>query len=287
MRRFLFGLLCLPLWGCFPFSQKIKDDTAAFEKSNPRGLRSISAEGRTLHYAVAGPERAPLVLFVHGSPGSWDAFAAYLMDPGLTSTARLVSVDRPGYGGSDRGRVEPSLQAQAAQIAQVILAEGDGKPAVVLGHSLGGPVAARMAMDFPQLVKGLVLVAPSIDPAMEETKWIQVPGNWFWVRWMLPSALDVCNQEILPLKGELEKMLPLWAGIKMPVIDIQGLDDDLVPPENADFAERELVNAKLKVERIPGMNHFVPWSRPDLLKNAILELLNEPINVNNKKSVRH
>jgi pimeloyl-ACP methyl ester carboxylesterase len=275
MRNILLALLLLPLCGCFPFSQKIKDDTSAFQKAYPKGMKSIQKNGRTLGYAVSGKEGGSLVVFIHGSPGSWDAFSSYLMDPSLTTTARLVSVDRPGYGSSERGRVEVSLQNQAALISESIRAEGMGKPAILVGHSLGGPVAARLAMDFPELVSGLVLVAPSIDPAMEETKWFQIPANWFWVRWILPSALDVCNQEILPLKGELEKMLPLWKGIKIPVRLIQGLDDDLVPPENADFAERVLIHADLKVTRVPGLNHFVPWSRPDLINAAIVELLKD------------
>jgi pimeloyl-ACP methyl ester carboxylesterase len=274
LKILLLGLPLSLLTGCFPFGQKLKDDETAFASSHPQGFKDIQGQGWVLHYAVSGRELgAPLVLFIHGSPGSWDAFASYLMDPELTRAARLVSVDRPGYGGSNPGIAVPSMHEEALRISKVIEAEGGGKAAIVLGHSLGGPVAARLAMDYPELVRGLVLVAPSLDPAMEETKWIQIPASWFWVRWMLPSMLDVCNQEILPLKGELTAMLPLWSSVKMPVRVIQGLDDDLVPPENADFAERMLTHAELKVTRIPGMNHFVPWARPDLLKGAIRELL--------------
>jgi pimeloyl-ACP methyl ester carboxylesterase len=85
----------------------------------------------------------------------------------------------------------------------------------------------------------------------------------------------VSNQEILPLKGELEKMLPLWATIRVPVIVIQGEDDPLVPAGNASFAKRMLVNAPVTIQMIPRMNHFIPWSRPDLIRDAILHQLTE------------
>jgi pimeloyl-ACP methyl ester carboxylesterase len=51
------------------------------------------------------------------------------------------------------------------------------------------------------------------------------------------------------------------------------MDDGLVPPENADFAQRMLKPERLKVTRVPGLNHFVPWARKDLLDAAILEAL--------------
>jgi pimeloyl-ACP methyl ester carboxylesterase len=70
-------------------------------------------------------------------------------------------------------------------------------------------------------------------------------------------------------------MLPLWADIHIPVTEIQGETDDLVPPGNADFAKLMLVNAPVKVQMIPEMNHFIPWRRPDLIRDAILEQLHD------------
>ncbi len=80
----------------------------------------------------------------------------------------------------------------------------------------------------------------------------------------------------MPLKGELQKMLPLWPGIRVPVTVIQGEEDELVPPGNADFAKRMLVNAPATIQMIPDMNHFIPWSRPDLIHNAIIKHLETP-----------
>ena len=268
-------LLCLPLVllnGCFPFMGQIEKDAAAFRSAHPNGFSSLQAQGHSIHYAVTGPVGAPLLLLIHGSPGDWTAFAAYMNDSALNTKFRIVVPDRLGYGGSERGKPEPSLKMQAAMIAEVLRAQSQRPRAIVLGHSLGGPVAARMAMDYPELVKGLVLAAPSIDPAMEHITWDQHVADWPVIRWMLPTDLVTCNQEIIPLKPELEIMLPLWKSVACPVRMIQGMKDDLVPPENADFAERMLTKEQLRVTRVPGLNHFIPWARPDLLKQAILEL---------------
>ena len=68
-------------------------------------------------------------------------------------------------------------------------------------------------------------------------------------------------------------MLPLWKNITCPVIVIQGKKDVLVSPENADFARKMLVNAPVEFVLVDDMNHFVPWSNPELIHDAILKML--------------
>jgi pimeloyl-ACP methyl ester carboxylesterase len=238
----------------------------------------IRVNGQTLHYAQirrvhAGADSLPLVVFVHGSPGAWDAFITFFADSSLYRHAQLVSVDRPGFGKSGLGQVEPSLQRQAAAIAAVIDTLRPGGRAVLVGHSLGGPVIARLAMDYPDRVQSLILVAPSIDPALEKQEWFRPMLAAFPLRQLLPVELSVSNLEIKPLRGELTQMLPGWANLRMPVTVIQGDQDDLVPPGNADFARRMLTNAPVTIQMLPGMNHFIPWRRPDTIHDAILKQL--------------
>jgi pimeloyl-ACP methyl ester carboxylesterase len=232
-----------------------------------------SPEGR-LHVVLAGLREpsSPRVLFVHGSPGTWEAWRVFLDDPELRARARLLAPDRPGYGGSRRGHTEASLVRQAAALAAVLEAE-PGPPAIVVGHSLGGPIAARLAMDRPDLVAGMVLIAPSIDPGLERHRWYNVAGSMQMVQWFLPIDWIVSNRELWPLHRELTAMLPLWPRIRVPVILIQGEADELVPPANADFAERVLAGHDLEVERFPGENHFILWKQPAIVERAILELL--------------
>jgi len=229
-----------------------------------------------MHFVSAGrsePAAPPpaRVLFVHGSPGTWDAWKTWLEDAELRDRARLVAADRPGFGGSERGTAEPSLARQVAALAAILDSE-PGPPAIVVGHSLGGPIAARLAMDRPDLVAGLVLVAPSIDPALEKRRWYNVAASLALVQLFLPVDWTTSNRELWPLKRELEAMMPKWESIAAPVIVIQGEEDDLVPPGNADFAER-MMPSNVDVRRIPGEGHFVLWRQPRTVSAAILELL--------------
>lgn len=264
-------LMIVGLLRCVSFGPP--DTSKAFVGHTPPTYRSYQVLGREIFAAEVGPKDAPPVLYVHGSPGSWDDAAALMTDSQLAGRVRLIAVDRPGFGKSGYGRLETSLARQAAMMAGVLAQAAPDRPAIVVGHSLGGPVAARLAMDFPGQVAGLVIVAGSIDPALEKTTWYQKAARWPVVRSIVPKVLLHANDEILPLKGELEKMMPLWAGIEMPVEVVQGEDDALVPPGNADFAERMLTRATVHMMRIPKQGHLIPWERPDLMRDAILRLL--------------
>ena len=168
-------------------------------------------------------------MFVHGSPGTWDAFLGVMSDPRLVARAHVMAIDRPGFGGSSAGGHEPSLARQAEAVAAVLRERSPGRRALLVGHSYGGPVIARLAMDHPEQVAGLVLVAASIDPKLEQTMWIQRAADSRALAWTLPSTITACNRELMALRGELEAMLPLWEQVRAPVTVIQGDADRLVP----------------------------------------------------------
>jgi pimeloyl-ACP methyl ester carboxylesterase len=236
----------------------------------------IDVEGVSMNYAEIGSDSLSVAFFVHGSPGSWSAFLDFMKDTSLLKKVKMVAVDRVGFGDSDFGDAEKSLAVQAELLKPIVAKYKKlGKKIILIGHSLGGPLIARMAMDYPELIDNLIIVAGSIAPELEPNeKWFRIPMEIIPIRFLVPASFRASNHEILYLKPELEKMLPLWKNIRQSVIVIQGGKDMLVSPKNADFAEKMLVNAtSLKVERVDTMNHFVPWSHPQLIKKAILESL--------------
>ncbi|MCR6679307.1 alpha/beta hydrolase, partial [Escherichia marmotae] len=83
-------------------------------------------------------------LFLHGTPGDWKAWAHFMADPELQKRATMISVDRAGFGASDPGRVAPLMADQARLLAPLL--EGPGGPTLLVGHSLGGPIGAELAM---------------------------------------------------------------------------------------------------------------------------------------------
>jgi pimeloyl-ACP methyl ester carboxylesterase len=131
-----------------------------------------------------------------------------------------------------------------------------------------------MAMDFPDLVDGLVLVAPSIDPNLEPNEmWFRAPLATPFLSWILPRSFRASNEEIYHLKPQLEELKSQWKMISCPVTVVQGGKDSFVPAGNANFAKAELINANVSVVLEPNANHFIPWNRPELIRQAILEFL--------------
>ncbi|MCU0446797.1 MAG: alpha/beta hydrolase [Microscillaceae bacterium] len=238
-------------------------------------LVDLKVGKRKMRYAHIGNDSLPVAVFMHGSPGSWTDWKDFFKDSTLLRSVKMVAIDRPGFGQSGYGNTERSLQKQAELVKPILDKFQQKRPLILIGHSLGGPLIARLVMDYPQVADALVFVAPSIAPEHEKVFWIQHVGNWIPFRWLIPGAMKASIQEILPLKEELTKMLPLWQNIRQRTIYIHGTIDQLVPIGNADFAKKMLKNAPTDYVIVEQMNHFVPWSHPHLIKEAILKIVAE------------
>ncbi len=270
----IFALLMLLMDGCLQFRMSKTEIADYFSNKEYKGtLHKYYSGNRVINYLEVGDSSLPLVVFVHGSPGSLSAFIDFMADTALLGRAQLITVDRPGFGSSNFGMAEPSLQKQAEYLKPILEAHVGQRPVILVGHSLGGPLIARMAMDFPELIDGLIMVAPSIDPELEPNEWFRAPLATPFLSWMLPRSLRASNDEIYHLKPELEEMLPMWPKVNAPTIVILGTKDTLVPRENADFAKKMITHAPLSLQVIEGMDHFVPWNRPDLIRKAVLEMI--------------
>jgi pimeloyl-ACP methyl ester carboxylesterase len=269
-----FIIITATLHSCMTFRSSPKEVDAYFKKKNVAGAQLCYKVGfREIHYVKAGDETKPLVVFIHGSPGSLSAFIHFLADTSLLHHLELISTDRPGFGYSNFGNGVGSLHDQCEILRPLLEKNKNNRPLILVGHSLGGPLIARIAIEHPDLVDGLIIVAGSIDPELEPNElWFRAPLATPFLSWVLPRSLRASNEEIYHLKPELEKMLPLWAEIKCPVIVIQGKKDSLVPAGNADFARKMLVNAPVEFIFKADMDHFVPWSNPELIHQAMLTL---------------
>lgn len=233
------------------------------------------AKGRKIRYLTVGDDTSATVLFIHGAPSSLSYWKGYLADSVLLSRARMYAVDRPGYGYSGLANPMPSIADQAGVIRLILDSLHKAKhPVIVVGVSYGGPIACRLAMDYPELVDGLVLVAPPIGPGLEKLFWFTYPVESPTVHWFVPRMLQTANQEKVHHKEELTKMLPLWDRIHVPVIYLQGDKDGLVDTTNAGFARQHLINApSLDIRMIPGRGHLIAFAEKDKIERAILDLL--------------
>ncbi len=276
MKYLIYLSLILIATSFLDFRVSDADATEALRESDVAlYFNDLMIGNQTIHYAYTDKGKNALAIFIHGSPGSWNAFIDFFKTDSLLQDLDILSIDRPGFGQSNYGEAEPSLQKQAYCLNEVTKRFPHQKK-VLIGHSLGGPVIARMAMDYPNDYRGLVFVAASIDPKMEKEEWYRNLINTKLGGWLTPTDFEVSNEEILALKKELRAMLDGWKKITVPSVVIHGTGDNLVPIENADFAEKMLENSCMKMIKLENVNHFIPWTHPQEVKGAIHFLVNAP-----------
>lgn len=251
----------------------VRQEIEAFKRAHPKNLRVFDFKGRRVGFAFNGDPTKPVLLLVHGSPGSWEGWGHFLGDSELLRRFFMIAIDRPGFGLSGARRPVRSLQSQAeAALAALALVNPKG-PAIVVGHSFGGPVVAKMASIAPERIRGVVFAAASLSPRLEDVRWYQHLAHAWPLRSLLPDALYSCNEEIYSLRHELKILEASWANFRTAVAIVHGDADGLVPVANASYIIEHLPPGVVVHEEIlTGANHYLPWEHPTELKRAIFAL---------------
>jgi pimeloyl-ACP methyl ester carboxylesterase len=230
---------------------------------------SVSINALNVHYTIRANAGRPVLVFIHGSPGSGGDFTKYLKDSLLATNYQLVAVDRPGFGVTG-GPSMPSLQLQARAIAAV-LQKFSGVAICLVGHSYGGPLAVQVAIDYPKLVQGLVLLAPALDPELEKEEWQRPLIKSRLGRWAMPMMIQNSNDELMTLKNDLLGMKARLFNVEVPVIHIHGTWDMFVNYKNLAFSENYFRNTPyLKTITLKRVNHFIPWTHFTLVRKELL-----------------
>jgi pimeloyl-ACP methyl ester carboxylesterase len=165
----------------------------------PAKGRFVDVPGARLHIREFGEQQAgaPAVLMIHGLAGQLSHYT-YGVAGRLAAQHRVIVVDRPGSGYSTRAPdATADLSTQAAALAALVRALGLG-PAFVVGHSLGGAIALTMALEHPQQVAGLALLAPLTHiredvPPVFAGLTIQSPAMRTLVAWTLAIPASIRN----------------------------------------------------------------------------------------------
>ncbi|MEO1584051.1 MAG: alpha/beta hydrolase [Planctomycetota bacterium] len=230
------------------------------DRASIRSLERVAyagLNGKPLSYLREGDASMPRLIYVHGSPSDATSFADDLLDPlpGFES----ISIDRPGYGDASHTGTVESFAEQAAAI-EPLLVERGGRWPILVGHSLGGPIIARAAADYPGRVGGLVIVAGSLDPELEQPRWFNYLADAPPVRWLLPKMIRVSNDEMLAAPRETKLLEDVLTRVRCPVAIVHGTRDGLVPYANVAYTQRQLTNAaSITVTTLEGEGHFLVW----------------------------
>jgi pimeloyl-ACP methyl ester carboxylesterase len=265
-KRMLIIFIILTSWiifaqSCMKF--RISDSKAitAFAKEGVQlHTATLKSNGFKLHFAKTGSDTLPTLFFVHGSPGSWDAFSVYMKDRDLLAKYRMVSIDRPGFGYSQFGDAK-NMADQSAIISPLLQYINNKKPVYIIGHSLGGPLAIKLAADNPAAFAGIVLLAASVDPAEEPREWLRGVVASSSLEYLMPGAFRPSNTELWYFKKDIVPLSKQFTAVTCNVWIAHGDKDKFVPVGNAAYAAKMLVNAKsVHTTILKDAPHFIPWA---------------------------
>lgn len=242
-----------------------------------------------LFYTVKqGPMEGPTVLLVHGAGGSrlhWPPQLRRL--PGST----VYTLDLPGHGQSGGSGCETVECYTEAVIA--VLEAADVHGVIVIGHSMGGAIAQKLALDYPGWVSALGLIATGarlrVAPAILEsirddfdhavalvTRFAWAPDADQSLVELGLEALKETGPDVLFgdfLACDRFDVMDRLEEIDVPVLVVNGTGDRLTPVKYARFLAEHVRDARLVT--IEGAGHMVMLERPDELGTAIQEFVTE------------
>jgi pimeloyl-ACP methyl ester carboxylesterase len=137
----------------------------ALQRAYPAQGRMIEVAGAKLNVLEIGPRDAagPPIVMIHGASSNLETMRRPLGEM-LAKNHRVILIDRPGHGWSTRAHQEDSTPAIQGQMIDEALEKLGIGSAILVVHSWSGALGARMALDYPQRVAGLVMLAPVAYP---------------------------------------------------------------------------------------------------------------------------
>lgn len=254
-------------------------------------LRSTSVFGQTIRYYDVGT--GSTLLLLHGIGGDADDWA-FCLDA-LSQSYRVVALDLLGFGRSDKPYINYSI-AGFVEVLQRVLRTLQIDHVSLLGHSLGGWVAASFGLRFPAIVDKLVLVdaaglwgntvALPIDLQLSTRQHLRDVFEFLFYDKSLATddLADLAYQQHLE-RGDgytihnLLQHLPdgrEWldrniAELKTPTLIVWGEQDAMIPVETARHFHRLIANSQLQI--IPHCGHLPALEKPAELLRSVLNFL--------------
>ncbi|WP_113888055.1 alpha/beta fold hydrolase [Roseiarcus fermentans] len=287
----------------------------AAEHDNPPAGQFLDVNGVRLHYLERGSGE-PLVL-LHGNGSMIQDFESSGLLDLAARTYRVIAFDRPGFGHSDRPRSVVWTPAAQAELLRSALDRLGVSGAIVLGHSWGASVAVALALKYPGLARGLVLVsgyyypsfrpdvvalsAPAapligdvlghtLSPLVSRLMWPLMMAKIFGPQ-SAPEKFDAFPKEmtfrpsqIHASAAESALMIPdafslhdAYPKLKMPVAIVAGDEDRLVDVD-AQSARLHGDIPQSTFHRVPGNGHMVHQTATDAVMSAIDEVARDGSN---------
>lgn len=222
------------------------------------------------------------ILFIHGAGGS---SASWRFQRKLQERYEVILLDLPGHGKSP-GEGCREIDGYVERVVKMIEESGLAG-CYIAGHSMGGAIAVRLALDFPDLPAGLILVGtgarlrvfPRILEGIlkdkEET--VRAIMGFAFSKKAAPALVDGAFAEMMAAPKEIiygdflacdrVDMMEAVKSIKLPALVIAGADDILTPPKYSEYLAGAIGGSKLSL--IPDAGHMVMLEKPEETNRAI------------------
>lgn len=155
----------------------------------PPAGQFIEIDGAQIRYVEHG--EGPTVLLLHGASSNAEDMRLALGDH--MHGYRAIYIDRPGLGWSDRPGGVWTPEREAALLAELIEQLEMGTP-VVVGHSWGGAISMRLAIDHADTLSGVILIGAPLYAGVGEAAWYNRASRWFGIG-------PLITRVIIPLVG--------------------------------------------------------------------------------------
>jgi pimeloyl-ACP methyl ester carboxylesterase len=271
----LFLFLSASLSSCFSryiISAKQVRKHYALKKVKPTE-QIIKNDTLSLCIASVGADTLPMLLLIHGAPGSLWGYMNLMDDEDLQKHFHIVSVDRVGYGKSrlKKRRFVTSIATQANALLPVFNLNKSSEKVTVLGRSYGAPIAAKLASMVPEKVKELIMVSPVIDPEKEKFYWFSKWGRNSFIQLFLPGEFNTATAEKYSHSEELKKLLPVWHNLQIPTTVIQGGNDWIADPSNIEFAKKHIRSKRAQYIFLYNAGHMITYTHLAMIKEMLLK----------------
>lgn len=234
-------------------------------------LRTYSYSNTDIRTLAIDNDADTLLVFVHGAPGTMDAFINFLSDDSFNKY-NLLTYDRPGYGASSPSPISSIIEQ--SNFLLNIINEHPSEHIVVIGHSYGSAIAAYAMIQNSDLIDKMIMIAPLIDPDHEPIFWYSYFGKWQLTKWVLTNDLQTSGTEKFTHASALEEIAADWMKIENPIMHIHGTDDALAPPShNIEFSKRNIREENLDLKIYPNKGHLILWKDYNKVKLDILEFI--------------
>ncbi len=222
------------------------------------------------------------VVLVHGLSGSSRWWSRNI--DALASRYLVAAVDLVGFGKNRRFLGMPALLPPLGEVSSLLARylETFGEPVHLIGHSMGGQIAIRVAAERPDLVRSLVLVNAvgmpfRLDPRPHVRAVPKPPyGGPGIARVLLPDFFRAGPASVAVASARVlhADLRELMRTIRVPTLLVWGENDPLVPLVYGEAMQQEIAGSRLVV--IPRAAHVAMWDAPAEFNRIVLEFLESP-----------